>query len=79
MSKKSKRARAKFRYIANTQVREIKRDVEPVKIVRPSLQTQAITATSLFEQYKYIRSELLRIGIIAGAFFIILIILSFFI
>jgi hypothetical protein len=78
MSKKSKRSKAKFKHTPNIPVDTTRSTIEtPQKSVRTVGQTSTATLVSLQEQYKYIKPELYRILIIAGIFFVILIILSF--
>ena len=86
MSKKSKRNRAKYRASGKKPERKIVQSVPsessksisepkmPVSSI-PSKTTQA-TQTPAF-QYKYVITELRNIGIITGAFAIILVILTF--
>ena len=83
MSKRSRRARAKFK--ATQQAisrREISRPERPEparKTVEPKVSKSA-AATSVLAQpirHQYILPEIRRIGIIAGILFIIIIILSF--
>jgi hypothetical protein len=78
MSKKSKHSKAKFKHtpsmpaVAKTSTVEV-----PQKNVKTVSQTSTATLATLNEQYKYIKPELYRILIIAGIFFVVLIILSF--
>jgi len=82
MSKKSRRARAKFRATQQAvQKGEISRP-EPVKaaiepkVIKP---VREDSASVLVEsaQYRYLLPEIRRIGIIAAILFVIIIVLSF--
>lgn len=77
MSKKHKHSRSKFRRTGN--VPKVVTDHNRMKIDDESTSSKLFTAsiTSLNEQYNYIRSELIRIAILGGIFFVVLIILSF--
>jgi hypothetical protein len=79
MPKKSKRSKAKFKYTASAPATDVGKSPGTLSSVRVASHIQTATLATLQEQYKYIRSELVRICIIAGVFFIILIVLSFFI
>jgi hypothetical protein len=78
MAKKSRRARAKLRTVQQTINRGEIRTSEPVtvpKIVRSVTGVSSIEAQA--SRYQHIVPELLRIGIISGVLFIIIIVLSF--
>lgn len=78
MSKKTKRSKAKFKHTPNIPAVTTTSTIEaPQKSVKTVSQTSTVTLASLQEQYKYIKPELYRILIIAGIFFVVLIILSF--
>lgn len=85
MAKKSKRARAKFKFQQSAKeqqnIRAAQTAQQPAKPrmseVRPFTPSYGASSASWQEQYKYINPELIRIGIIAAAFFVIIIILSF--
>lgn len=81
MSKRSRRARAKFKAtqqaidrgeINRSEVAKAKTETRVLNAVTESPSVLAQTA-----RYQYMLPELRRIGIIAGALFIIIIILSF--
>jgi hypothetical protein len=81
MSKRSRKARAKFKATQQAISRgEISRH-EPVKAtVEPKVLKSVAEPPSILAQttrYQYILPELRRIGIIAGVLFIIIIVLSF--
>lgn len=78
MSKKSKRMKARQvpnRPSGNAQV-AMARPVAAEAKVNPR-STQRAASSSYESQYTYIVPELTRIGIVAGIFFVILIVLSF--
>jgi hypothetical protein len=83
MAKKSKRARAKHRArVANkAQVRRSQQpEPLPAEVPSPaqaSPEVQPPKVQDLASRYKYVMPEIKRIGIIAGAIIVILIILSF--
>jgi hypothetical protein len=78
MSKKSKRSKAKFKHTPSMPDVDTKSTTEePPKIIKTVSQTSTATLATLQEQYKYIKPELYRILIIAGIFFVVLIVLSF--
>ena len=74
MSKKSKRIRAKLQVSPKS--------TQPLihlneKIQQPALQNIKVSSVVHDSQYNYVIPEMIRISIIAGIFFIVLIILSF--
>ena len=81
MSKKSRRARSKFK--ATQQAisrREISRPESVRTAVEPKVSKSVAESPSVLAQttrYPYILPEIRRIGIIAGILFVIIIILSF--
>ena len=77
MSKKSKRSKAKFKHTPTIPSTTPAISEAPLKNVKTGTQISSTALASLQEQYKYIRPELYRILIIAGIFFVILIVLSF--
>ncbi len=81
MSKRSRRARAKFRATQQPASRgEVKHPesakaaIEP-KVLKPIAESSSVLAETT--KYRYILPELRRIGIISAALFVIIIILSF--
>ena len=80
MAKKSKRARAK-QGTGSTIARQANtRQVQPkIQGNNQITQPQAVSAVSMVKanQYDYVTGDLIRIGIIAGALILVLIILTF--
>ena len=79
MTKKSRRARAKVRATQQVASRgEIKKP-EPASVSPEVLKSSTVPPPALAKtaRYQYLMSDLIRIGIIAGVLFAILIILSF--
>lgn len=80
MSKRSRRARAKFKSTQQAVSRVEKKYPESATVaVEPKvLRSAAKSASALVQttRYQYLVPELLRIGIIAGVLFIIIIVLS---
>ncbi len=80
MSKKSRRARAKFKttqqIMGREQVRqsEVSQPVVDAKAVKSVADTSTLTQSS---RYQHIVPELIRIAIIGGVLFILTVILSF--
>ncbi|MCX6004678.1 MAG: hypothetical protein NT082_03300 [Chloroflexi bacterium] len=81
MSKKSRRARAKIRGTEPVVQRTIvKQGQVKSGVSRPNLSAQsAIASANVIKanQYDYVVSDLIRVGIIGGALILILIILTF--
>jgi hypothetical protein len=79
MAKKSKRSRVKFRATQQSTGNQQIQATEPVRVETISkVKGSAVSsATTQIDRYQYVVSELLRIGVIAGALFIVLIVLSF--
>jgi hypothetical protein len=83
MAKKSRRAKAKHRARVEKAVQEGRLQqprplsAEAQAPTRVSLKTQAPKAQDLTSRYQYVMPEVKRIGIIAGAIILVLIILSF--
>lgn len=83
MPKKSRRGRAKHKRrgkLAQSRIRELRQHLEPVSLPSrpvPSVRVPAGVA-DIGARYQYVLVELRRIGIIAGAMFLFLLILSFF-
>jgi len=81
MAKKSRRAKAKQRARAaqvpqrSQQLGPLPAEVQPPARVSPKV--QAPKAQDLTSRYQYVLPEVKRIGIIAGAIILVLIILSF--
>ena len=81
MSKRSRRARAKFKATQQAISRgEISRPESAKVTVEPKVLKSLAEPTAVLAQttrYQYILPELRRIGIIAGVLFVIIIVLSF--
>ncbi len=81
MSKKSKRMRAKIRVGAKPVPASVSTSKQATDIIteikQPAFQNPKLSSAVQESQYRYIVPELVRISIIAGVFFIILIVLSF--
>ena len=81
MPKKSRRARAKYRPGGQLAKRVARKHSQPTKPVLESKTSassvEPSTSPVQVARYRYVLPELRRIGIIAGALFVILIVLTF--
>jgi hypothetical protein len=78
MPKKSRRAKTKQRARVAKAVQEGRlQQLKPMSAELPSLTRVSPKAQELTSRYQYVMPEIKRIGIIAGAIIVVLIILSF--
>jgi hypothetical protein len=78
-SKKQLRSKSKFRTINKPEQIVVEQRQTSQKVVTPVIQQKGIrrpSQTIQEDQYRYIGPEIVRIAIISGAFFIVLIIIS---
>ena len=78
-SKKQMKSRPKFRTINKPEQIVVEQSQTSQKVVTPVIQQKGIRRpqqTIQEEQYRYIGPEIVRIAIISGAFFLLLIIIS---
>ena len=78
-SKKQMKSRAKFRTITKPEQIVVEQSQTSQKVVTPIVQQKGIRRpqqTIQEDQYRYIGPEIVRIAIISGAFFLLLIVIS---
>lgn len=78
MSKKSRRMRARYKASSPPHIDpDTKKNAIGVDIRLSSSVSQRVSVVNQDSQYKYIVPELVRICVIAGIFFVIIVVLSF--
>jgi len=77
MAKKSRKARAKGRVVETSRQPESRPAQQKAQSASSKSQVSAVAAAIQPQNYSYVKSDLIRIAVIAGALILVLIILTF--